>query len=36
VIQKMPPSQLDPDDVIPRELEGAPVDVQAVGRLRAL
>ena len=35
VIQKVPLSQLNPDDVIPRELDGAPVDVQAVGRLRA-
>jgi hypothetical protein len=36
VTHKVPPSQLAPDDVIPRELEGIPVDVQAVGRLRAL
>ncbi|MEA3340194.1 MAG: hypothetical protein U9R15_09525 [Chloroflexota bacterium] len=35
VIHKMPLSQLAPDDVIPRELEGMPVDVQAVGKLRA-
>jgi len=35
VVQKVPPSQLDPGDVIPRELEGIPVDVQAVGALRA-
>jgi len=36
VIRKLPPSQLAPGDVIPRELEGIPVDVQALGELRAL
>lgn len=36
VTEKVPFSQLAPDDAIPRELEGIPVDVQAVGRLRAL
>ena len=36
VTQKVPLSRLDPSDVIPRELEGVPVDVQAVGKLRAL
>lgn len=36
VIRKVPLSQLAPGDVIPRELEGVPVDVQAVGELRAL
>ena len=36
VTHKVPLSQLAPDDVIPRELEGVPVDVQAVGELRAL
>ncbi len=35
VVHKTPLSQLAPDDVIPRELEGVPVDVQAVGKLRA-
>jgi len=35
VTHKVPRSQLDPEDVIPRELEGLPVDVQAVGELRA-
>ncbi len=35
VTRKVPPSQLAPDDVIPRELEGIPVDVQVVGVLRA-
>jgi hypothetical protein len=36
VTHKVPLRQLAPDDVIPRELEGVPVDVQAVGELRAL
>jgi len=36
VTHKVPLSQLDASDVIPRELEGIPVDVQAVGELRAL
>jgi hypothetical protein len=36
VTHKVPFSQLAPGDVIPRELEGVPVDVQAVGELRAL
>lgn len=36
VTHKVPLSELDPDDVIPRELEGVLVDVQAVGKLRAL
>lgn len=36
VIRKAPLAQLAPRDVIPRELEGLPVDVQAVGKLRAL
>ena len=36
VTHKVPSSQLAPDDVIPRELDGIPVDVQAVGKLRAL
>nr|HID13375.1 hypothetical protein [Anaerolineae bacterium] len=36
VTHKIPLSQLAPGDVIPRELEGIPVDVQAVGKLRAL
>jgi len=35
VTHKLPPSQLAPGDVIPRELEGIPVDVQVVGKLRA-
>ncbi len=36
VTNKVPSSQLAPGDVIPHELDGVPVDVQAVGRLRAL
>ena len=36
VTSKVFMSQLAPGDVIPRELEGVPVDVQAVGELRAL
>ena len=36
VTHKMPLSQLGSGDVIPRELEEIPVDVQAVGVLRAL
>ncbi len=35
VIRKVPASQLAPGDVIPRELEGVPVDIQVVGELRA-
>lgn len=35
VTSKVPVSQLAPEDVIPRELDGIPVDVQAVGKLRA-
>jgi len=36
VTHKVPFSQLAPSDVIPRELEGIPVDVQVVGELQAL
>jgi len=36
VTHKVPLAQLAPRDVIPRELDGMPVDVQAVGKLRAL
>jgi hypothetical protein len=35
VTHKVPVYQLAPDDVIPRELDGVPVDVEAVGELRA-
>jgi hypothetical protein len=36
VTQKMPSSEVAPDDAIPAELDGVPVDVQVVGNLRAL
>jgi hypothetical protein len=36
VADKVPGSMLAPEDVIPSELEGVPVDVQPVGKLRAL
>jgi len=36
VSQKIPKSRLDPQDVIPRELEGIPVDVQEAGNFSAL
>jgi hypothetical protein len=35
VTRKVPRSMLDTDDVIPQELEGVPVDVQAIGEPRA-
>jgi hypothetical protein len=35
VDQKLPASQLNPEDIIPHELDGVPVDVQEVGKLRA-
>jgi hypothetical protein len=35
VTEKLPPSRLASEDIVPRELEGVPVDVQAVGELRA-
>lgn len=35
VTHKVPRSQLKPEDVIPAELEGIPVDVQEVGEIRA-
>ncbi len=36
VTHKVPLNELDPQDVIPEEIDGIPVDVQAVGTLRAL
>lgn len=36
VTHKLPLSLVDPDDAIPSELDGVPVDVQVVGKLRAL
>jgi hypothetical protein len=35
VSAKVPMSQLTRGDMIPRELDGVPVDVQVVGELRA-
>lgn len=35
VSQKVPADSLEPDEVIPSDLEGIPVDVQEVGTLRA-
>ncbi|MFO7743519.1 MAG: hypothetical protein R6X31_14550 [Anaerolineae bacterium] len=36
VSRKVPLSLLDEEDRIPRQLEGVPVDVQAIGEPRAL
>lgn len=36
VTHKVPRSKLNTEDVVPRELDGVPVDIEAVGRLRAL
>jgi len=36
VTHKVPPEELDAEDLVPREIDGVPVDVQAVGTLRAL
>jgi len=36
VTHKVPPEELDAEDQVPREIDGVPVDVQAVGTLRAL
>ena len=36
VTHKVPRSLLDAGDVVPRQLDGVPVDVEAVGSLRAL
>jgi hypothetical protein len=33
---KLPPSELGPDDLIPKSLEGIPVDVVETGPIRAL
>lgn len=35
VDQKRPAESLDAQDIIPAEIEGVPVDVQAVGDIRA-
>ncbi|RME76258.1 MAG: hypothetical protein D6784_06210 [Chloroflexi bacterium] len=36
VKQKLPAAELSPDDILPTELEGVPVDVQEVGTIRAI
>ena len=36
VTRKLPPDQLRPEDVVPRTIEGIPVDVYETGVLRAL
>jgi hypothetical protein len=36
VSKKVPAAQLTPADLVPSQIEGVPVDVQAVGELRAL
>jgi len=36
VREKLPPDKLIPQDVIPAELDGVPVDVKATGAFRAL
>ncbi len=36
VREKVPSEQLAPQDVIPSQIEGVPVDVQATGEIRAL
>ena len=36
VTHKEPAALMNPKDVIPTDLDGVPVDVQAVGKLRAL
>lgn len=36
VTHKVPRSRLSAEDIVPGELEGVPVDIQAVGELRAL
>jgi hypothetical protein len=35
VKQKVRRAALDPDDVLPKEIEGVPVDVQEIGEIRA-
>lgn len=35
VSRKVPVSELAPEDIIPRELDGVPVDVQEIGFLTA-
>ncbi len=35
VTDKVPSAELSPEDVIPAEIDGVPIDVHAVGELRA-
>ncbi|MGD1992293.1 MAG: hypothetical protein PVI59_03785 [Anaerolineae bacterium] len=35
VTHKVPRAALNPEDIIPSELEGVPVDVQEIGHVRA-
>jgi hypothetical protein len=35
VTHKVPRATLDPEDIIPSELDGVPVDVQEIGHIRA-
>jgi hypothetical protein len=35
VTKKLPPDQLAPEDLLPTEIDGVRVDVQAVGEIRA-
>ena len=35
VTRKVPRAQLAPDDFVPSEIEGVPVDIQEIGHLRA-
>jgi len=34
--RKLPTEQLAPQDVLPKEIEGVPVDVQEVGEIKAI
>lgn len=36
VSRKLPADQIAPEDIIPREIEGVPVDVCQIGEIRAL
>lgn len=36
VERKQPPAELSPQDMIPKQIEGVPVDVQEVGQIKAL
>jgi hypothetical protein len=36
VTRKLPRYRLDPEDFIPNDIEGVPVDVREIGQMRAL